>query len=209
MNRTVPLLTGIVACFAVAWFGIVAYSHSELGTLGTVIDEASGDINPPPVSGLATAGQAVYVANGCVACHTQEVRPGYLSSDVARGLGIRRTVARDYLRSQPALPGTLRIGPDLANFGLRAKDAAGVHRLLFEPSQVHPGSNMPSFRFLYITRPISGQRSNLALANLTGPHAPLAGYEVVPSEDATTLVAYLLSLKRDYPLPEAPPEPAQ
>jgi cytochrome c oxidase cbb3-type subunit II len=32
------------------------------------------------------------------------------------------------------------------------------------------------------------------------------GYEVVPTEDAKALVAYLLSLKRDYPLPEAPEE---
>ena len=44
-----------------------------------------------------------------------------------------------------------------------------------------------------------------AVVGLKGPHAPKPGYEVVPSEDARVLVAYLLSLKRDYSLPEAEP----
>ena len=46
---------------------------------------------------------------------------------------------------------------------------------------------------------------------LTGAWAPAAGYEVVPTEKALALVAYLQSLRADAPLFEAPftaPTPA-
>ena len=39
---------------------------------------------------------------------------------------------------------------------------------------------------------------------LAPPHAPEAGYEIVPKPEATLLVEYLLSLKSDAPMPEAP-----
>ena len=64
---------------------------------------------------------------------------------------------------------------------------------------------MPSYRYLYRSRRIAGQTSSNAVVGLKGPHAPQPGYEVVPTEDAGVLVAYLLSLRRDYPLPEAEP----
>ena len=62
---------------------------------------------------------------------------------------------------------------------------------------------MPPFRDLFEVRRIQGQRSDEAL-DLTGADAPAAGYEVVPTSEAKNLVAYLLSLRHDYPLPEAP-----
>ncbi len=210
MNRTPHLILGVFLAFALSWLGVVVYSNSTLGSLQPKIDDASGAIAPPTISGLAMMGQRVYAANGCVYCHTQQVRPGYLSSDIEKKLGPRRTVARDYIREQPAFTGSLRIGPDLSNFGLRAPAAVGeIHRKLYEPSQVVPGTVMPSFRSLYKLRKISGQPSAEAVPGLTGPHAPPNGYEVIPTEEAKVLVAYLLSLKRDYPLPEAPPEPAK
>jgi hypothetical protein len=43
---------------------------------------------------------------------------------------------------------------------------------------------------------------------LSGSRAPPAGYEIVPTEEGKALVAYLISLKRNYALPEAP-EPAE
>ncbi len=210
MNKLTSLIFGIFVAFAAAWLGVVAYSYVHLGHFQPVTDDSSGDINPPPLSGLAVAGQRVYAANGCVACHTQQVRPAALSSDLEKKLGPRPTVARDFMRENPAFLGSLRIGPDLTNAGLRMVDdkpidANWLHRHLFEPTAVTPWSNMPSYRYLYTTRKISGQPSAVALQGLTGPYAPKPGYEVVPTEDARTLVAYLLSLKRNYPLPEAEP----
>ena len=63
---------------------------------------------------------------------------------------------------------------------------------------------MPSYSYLYKVRKIQGQPSNESLVGLTGPHAPKPGYEVIPTDDAKALVAYLLSLNQNYPLPESP-----
>lgn len=219
MNRMLPLLFGIFFAFAAAWLGLVAYPVVTLGTLQAVTDEDTGEVAPPLLSGLATAGQKVYAANGCVTCHSQMVRPVFLANDIVREMirdpevepQPRQTVARDYLRQQPAFIGLQRIGPDLSNFALATQEPSlkEIHRRLYEPREVTPGSIMPSYRYLYDLRKISGQPSNEALTNLTGPHAPGMGYEVVPTAEARVLAAYLLSLKRNYPLSEAPEEPTE
>ncbi len=205
MNRLPLLFIGIFLTFASAWAGLVAYPYLKLGGLLPITNEETGELAPPPISGIANAGQTVYAANGCVYCHSQQVRPAYLSTDIAKGLGPRRTVARDYIRAKPAFLGTMRTGPDLTNVGLRY-NAEWQHRHLYEPSQVSKGSIMPAFRYLYTVQKIQGAPNEDAVKGLTGPYAPQPGYEVVPTEDAKALVAYLLSLKRDYPLPESPEE---
>jgi cytochrome c oxidase cbb3-type subunit II len=205
MSKLSRLVFGILAVFAAAWFGIVGYSYLYLGRMQAAVDENTGDSNPPPLSGLATAGQRVYAANGCVSCHTQQVRSGAFSNDVEKKIGPRPTVPRDYMRENPAFLGNVRIGPDLTNVGLRSTDPNWFHQHLYEPSVITPGSNMPAYRYLYQNRKIVGQQSANAVNGLKGPYAPEPGYEIVPSEDARLLVAYLLSLKRDYALPEAEP----
>jgi cytochrome c oxidase cbb3-type subunit 2 len=66
---------------------------------------------------------------------------------------------------------------------------------------------MPSFRYLFREQRILGQISADAL-KLNGLGAPPDGYEIVPTGDGKAIVAYLLSLKRNYALPEAP-KPAE
>ncbi len=205
MSKLSTLVFGILVVFAVSWLGIVGYSYLHLGRMQAAVDANTGDSNPPPLSGLATAGQRVYAANGCVSCHTQQVRSGAFSNDVEKKLGPRSTVARDYMRENPAFLGNLRIGPDLTNVALRSTDPNWFHQHLYEPAMITPGSNMPSYRYLYQNRKIVGQQSATAVTGLSGPYAPKPGDEIVPSEDARLLVAYLLSLKRDYALPEAEP----
>lgn len=205
MNKLPLLFIGILATFASAWLGIVAYAYVNLGSLQPVVSEDTGGLLPPPLSGSAIAGQKVYAANGCLYCHSQQVRPASLSTDIAKGLGPRRTVARDYINQRTVFLGTMRTGPDLTNIGVRQPSAAWHHQHLFEPAQLSEGSIMPSYRYLYKVRKIQGQPSAEAVAVL-GPHAPGPGYEVVPTQDAKDLVAYLISLKRNYPLPEAPDE---
>lgn len=61
---------------------------------------------------------------------------------------------------------------------------------------------MPSFKFLYEKRRISGEVSAEAL-KLTGADAPGEGWEIVPSYDAKCLVAYLMSLDQSHELKEA------
>lgn len=205
MNRMPILFIGIFLTFSSAWIGLVAYPYLALGNLQPVIEEETGDIFPPPLPGLAIAGQRVYASAGCVYCHSQQVRQPYVTkSDIERGWGSRPTVARDFIREQPVFLGTMRTGPDLANVGKRWPDPNWHHRHLYEPAAVSPGSIMPAYRYLYRLQPIVGQPSEDAVQGLVGPHAPPAGYEVIPTEQAKALVAYLISLNRDYPLEEAP-----
>ena len=153
--------------------------------------------------GLARQGERVYQDLGCVSCHTQQVRREGNGADIERGWGSRQSVSRDYISQRRVFLGTLRIGPDLRNVGERLPSAEWHHHHLLNPQINTPGSIMPSHAFLYETRKIVGQPSSDRLT-LPGLMAPPEGYEVVPTARATALVAYLLNLKTNYELPEAP-----
>lgn len=207
MNKMPVIIIGAFFTFLSSWIGLVAYPYLQLGRFTPFTAEDTGDINPPPLSGLAVMGQRAYASSGCIYCHSQQVRQVGYGSDLERGWGSRPTVARDYMREKPAFLGTMRTGPDLTNIGARQPSAMWHHQHLYQPGVVSPGSIMPSYRYLYRLQKIQGQRSANAIDLLPPDTAP-AGYEVVPTHEAEALVAYLLSLNRNYPLPEAP-EPTQ
>ena len=123
--------------------------------------------------------------------------------DIARGWGKRRSVARDYLYDDPVMVGSLRIGPDLANAGVRLPDFHWHLRHLYSPRSEVKGSVMPPYRYLFEQRKIERQPSPDAL-QLAKEFAPPPGFEIVPKPEATALVAYLLSLRAETPLFEAP-----
>jgi cbb3-type cytochrome oxidase cytochrome c subunit len=126
--------------------------------------------------------------------------------DIERGWGRRRTVAQDYVYDSVVQPGTRRAGPDLANVGARLTDANWHYRHLYAPQAEVKESTMPPYRFLFTQRKMGKTPTPDAL-QLTGELAPPAGYEIVPTEEARALVAYLLSLRADAPLFEAPMTP--
>jgi len=123
--------------------------------------------------------------------------------DIARGWGKRRSVAEDFLFDYPVMPGAQRIGPDLASIGLRWPDPTWHLLHLYAPRSQVDDSTMPPYRFLFETRRIERALSPEALP-LTGSLAPPPGYEVVPKAEARALVAYLMSLRADAPLFNAP-----
>jgi len=123
--------------------------------------------------------------------------------DIARGWGRRRSVAEDYLFDSPAMPGSQRIGPDLANVGVRLPDAHWHLLHLYAPQHQVKGSTMPPYRYLFQTRKIERRAAPDALV-LPSPLAPPPGYEVVPSPEAKALAAYLVSLRADASLFNAP-----
>ena len=202
------LLFGI---FLFTWVALVVFPWIELGHLPPIQEEGGTDITPWDTSGLAHQGEHVYAANGCVYCHTQQVRPASSGADIIRGWGTasdpedpkkeitRRTYPRDYIWQGETFLGNSREGADLSNVAQRFPDAAQLYVYLYDPYIVNPHCSMPQYRFLFMTRKISGQPSKDALA-LTGDDAAPAGYEVVPTADAKSLVAYLLSLKKGYHL---------
>jgi len=126
--------------------------------------------------------------------------------DLSRGWGRRRTVAEDFLFDAPVMPGSQRVGPDLANIGVRQPDASWHLRHLFAPQAVVKDSAMPPYRFLFEKRKIGLQPSPDALV-LPTEAAPPAGFEIVPKPAARALAAYLFSLRADAPLFTAPMTP--
>ena len=91
------IFAGITFTFTLGWVGLIAVPHFQLSNLTAQAAEDSADVYPRPLEGRAVQGRAVYVSEGCVYCHSQQVRAEAFGTDIARGWGDRRTVPRDYL----------------------------------------------------------------------------------------------------------------
>ncbi len=200
MNRGPFIFLGLFVILASSWLVTLDIPRAESGQLSAL--GTGADRLPRTSTGLAKQGREVYQELGCVACHTQQVRFS-AGNDLERGWGDRQSVARDYIDQTPAFVGSQRIGPDLTNVGSRRSDANWLHRHFYNPQIDSPNSPMPPFSFLYEEREIVGEGSDRALS-LPSEYAPEAGKEIIPTRKAEALVAYIMSLKFDYDLPEAP-----
>jgi cytochrome c oxidase cbb3-type subunit 2 len=120
MKALLSLFLGLFGTFAFSWIGLTVIPNWQIGHLDPQMDEEGTDIYPEPKSGMADRGRHVYTANGCFYCHSQQVRPDYIASDIDRKWGDRRSAPRDYIFARPVLLGKARMGPDLSNIGKRA-----------------------------------------------------------------------------------------
>ncbi len=278
MNNGPFLFLGSFVAMLLSWLGLIVVPQIQLRDLQPAKNETTGRYFPVQRLGLARQGAEVYRANGCYACHSQQVRQtgygfeavvekagtddealtralmtldraipegiGYmdgdkielgpidlgrrarleqmldkakigdheakirfdlkpLGPDIARGWGLRASVARDYLYEDTLMLGSQRIGPDLSNVGARLPEKDWHLKHLYRPRSTVDGSTMPAYEFLFKVRPIGDAPSPNAL-KLEGDLAPPAGHEVVPTAEALALVAYLQSLRVPAALYEAP-----
>ena len=120
MKALLSLFLGLFGTFAFSWIGLTVIPNWQIGHLDPQMDEEGTDIYPAPKSGMAERGRRVYTANGCFYCHSQQIRPDYVASDIDRKWGERRSAPRDYIFARPVLLGKTRMGPDLSNIGKRA-----------------------------------------------------------------------------------------
>ena len=130
MKGLVPLLLGIFGTFAFSWVGLILIPNLQIGHLEPQSDEEGTDIYPMPQSGMAERGRHIYAANGCVYCHSEQLRAEYAAADLDRERdaalqprpkwGQRRSAPRDYIFNRPVLLGKERMGPDLSNIGKAA-----------------------------------------------------------------------------------------
>jgi len=270
-NGTLIVLAAFLALGG-SWCGFVLAPQLQLGGAKQTTILNSSDVYPVGRPGGASLGLQAYRANGCAACHTQQVRqdgvacdvilidagknsaavqaaaqavnpalPGLTGSrqtilhnaskadadaavgkilaaggkaeisiiaigpDIARGWGLRGSVAEDYLYDHPVQPGSLRAGPDLADEASRLPDVNWQLVHLYAPRSLMEGSMMPPYRYLFEVRKIGRKPSPDAL--MLPPELVLAGREIVPKPEAKELAEYLLSLHVDTPLPDAPVTP--
>ncbi|MBL9146297.1 MAG: cbb3-type cytochrome c oxidase subunit II [Verrucomicrobiaceae bacterium] len=207
----------LVAAFGAPWLLLIVWPSISYQSLAPIAynkdkgDELDGAYMFP-MSSVNHSGATIYAQEGCAQCHSQMIRPPQMGLDAWRkGWGqdqsdrpaepTRATVLRDYVGEKYAYLGVSRIGPDLANAGYRFENATQVHLHLYEPKAVNPWSTMPSYKHLYIVRKQQGPDSTKALPLVGTAYAPRDGFEVVPTPEAEQLAAYILSLKRDYPIP--------
>ena len=192
MNRLAVIFIGFLITFTSAWIGLalVPSAHYGYGP-GAASSEAEA---------LIDRGRQVYMQNGCIYCHSQQISPRNFRSDQARGWGARRTIASDYRNDKIALLGTMRTGPDLANIGSRNPSPQWHYMHLYDPQITSKGSIMPPFRFLF-------QRHKASVPPEPGAIALGNGDEIVPSAEARALVTYLTSLKHDLGEPPEAFEP--
>jgi len=130
MKGLVQLFIGLFGTFAFSWVGLTVIPNWQIGALNPQTDEEGADAYPTPKSGMADRGRRIYAANGCVYCHSQQIRPDYASADVDRvrdagpspraKCAERRSAPRDYIFDRPVVLGQERMGPDVANIGKAA-----------------------------------------------------------------------------------------
>lgn len=223
-------LLGLSASFGFAWLGIIVIPYLKMRNLQPIelseaVDGETG-IYYPKRGGRIADGALVYAENGCYLCHTQVIRPTYaghdlyrpdwggLAADPDRGDTRRETNVYDFADEKFAQIGVSRMGPDLSNLGRRVEGiyAPGGDPTRWLLAQRYDPRNLPenakslcpSSRYLFTEREIKGAPSDDAIV-------VKGNTEVVPTSDALALVSYLLSLKKDQPVPAAlnfaPPKP--
>ena len=151
MKGLFPLFIGLFGTFTFSWLGLTVIPNMQIGHLSPQSDEEGTDIYPMPQSGMVERGRRVYTANGCIYCHSQQIRPDYAASDLDRERDYgtpprpkwaqRRSAPRDYIFDRPVLLGSERMGPDLADIG---KAAAGEQESAAPPNSPSPGSSAAS-----------------------------------------------------------------
>lgn len=193
MTRVLVLLMGALAALIFAVLVLIVLPAQMLR------DEKPA-AGLEPYTSIELRGRQVYIANGCVYCHSQQVRDASFTTDVARGWGSRPSVPADYVFDEPHLLGTMRTGPDLLNVGNRLPDPQWHLVHLYQPRALVPWSIMPAFPFLFEEKDAAEVGDKVL--SLPKDYQP-EGKVVVSTPQADALVAYLLALKRDYPLAAA------
>ena len=143
-------------------------------------------------------GKAIYVANGCVACHTQQVR----NIDMDKTWGSRPSIASDYAlnrrtdlwRNTATLMGTERTGPDLANIGERQPSVDWQLLHLYQPRAVVKESIMPSYQWMFVYK--EKPAKNEKVVNVPAEYMRGRKGKIVATRQAMDLVNYLLSRKQ-------------
>ncbi len=161
-----------------------------------------------PLTKDEAAGKAIYVENGCIACHTQQVR----NVDMDKVFGERPNVAADYAmnkrtdiwRNTANLLGSERTGPDLTNIGAR-QPSDDWHLLhLYQPRATVAESVMPAYPWLFQEKDFLAKGD----VEVKVPEKFLRNKnkKIVAKKEALQLVAYLKSLKM-VKLPDGTPDP--
>ncbi|MDR1648292.1 MAG: cytochrome-c oxidase, cbb3-type subunit II [Zoogloeaceae bacterium] len=192
IEKNVALLI-VCILLAVIWGGLLEITPLFFQTSTTT-----------PVKGLAVydaeslAGREVYIREGCYNCHSQMIRP-FRAETERYG---HYSVAGEFVFDHPFQWGSKRTGPDLHRVGGRySNEWHQAH--LFNPRDVVPESNMPSYFWLAKTkaldtvgRDIDAKMRALRIVGVpyTDEQISEARAKLQGKTEADVLVAYLQGL---------------
>ena len=132
----------------------------EIAPLFTIDETIALPDDLRPHTPLELAGRAIYLREGCYACHSQMVRS--LADEIDRYGPY--SLAAESAYDHPMLWGSKRTGPDIARLGEKYSDDWHVAHLI-DPRAVVPASIMPAYPWLMQpldTRILQGQLATLA-----------------------------------------------
>ncbi|MBC7202349.1 MAG: cytochrome-c oxidase, cbb3-type subunit II [Pusillimonas sp.] len=147
-----------------------------------------------PYEALQLVGRDIYIREGCVGCHSQQIR--MLQSEVQRYGPY--SLAGEFVYDHPFLWGSKRTGPDLARVGGRYSDE--WHRIhLRNPRDLVPESNMPAYPWLAQNSAEGDVRARMQALRAIGVPYTDEQIEKAPEQlkgktEEDALVAYLQSL---------------
>ena len=170
----------------------------SIGGLTQIVPLFFQDVVNEPVEGmkpytaLQLEGRDIYIREGCVACHSQMIRP-FRAETERYG---HYSVAGESVYDHPFLWGSKRTGPDLARVGDRYSD--DWHRAhLYNPRNVVPESKMPSYPWL-VEHSLDGKDTSKKMQALRSVGVPYTEDDISGAKDAVkgktemdALVAYL------------------
>ncbi|MES3629956.1 MAG: cbb3-type cytochrome c oxidase subunit II [Longimonas sp.] len=140
-------------------------------------------------------GKQIYMRDGCMYCHTQQVRPDGFGSDMDRGWGPRGSLPGDYVYDDTHQLGTMRTGPDLHDIATRQPSRDWQLAHLYQPRSVSPGSVMPAYPYLFEVKNEDEVLASEVTVPIGGEYAPPEGQVVVATEEALWLYEYLMTLE--------------
>jgi cytochrome c oxidase cbb3-type subunit 2 len=167
----------------------------------TMQDNNSPLPDMPKMTEQEQRGLAVYVSEGCMGCHTQQVR----NIEMDKVWGSRPSMPSDYFYSKqrpdiwhntPSLLGSERTGPDLTNVGVRKGSEAWQMLHLYNPRMVEKASIMPRYGWLFTEVDSAQVKPDDFVLTVPADKLEHPGRIVVATDRAKDLVAYLLSLKQ-------------
>lgn len=206
MSRNLGLALGIFLTIAASVLGLIIIPNWQFRELQPV-KKADGTQYPVPYFGEQLKGRKVYIDQGCIYCHTQQIRMKGYGADIRRNWGTRRSVPRDYIFEKPHQLGTQRMGPDLASIGSRQPSTVWHALHLYNPQITSPESIMPRFQYLF-TEMKEGEA--LPQGTLAGDAVKIPPVyqrngitQLMPTDRGKALIEYLKGLNKTFPLPEA------
>ncbi len=163
------------------------------------------DVQPLPDEPEMTQDQRdglnTYIANGCVGCHTQQVR----NIEMDNMWGKRPSIPSDYYyskqridvwRQSPSLLGSERTGPDLTNVGNR-QAAQQWHLLhMYNPRTVVKESVMPAYPWMFDEVDSTMVTEKDVVVPVPKEFFNKPHLKIVAKPEVLKLVAYLQALKQ-------------